>query len=425
MAPGEPILLLCHGFPPVRGIGGRRWAKFAKELARRGHPVHVLRRTWHPGNELSLWAEDGRQPGIIHHPIPSLYPQVLTRRPLSTVGEKLRYHLWLKLLPLLVKGNYYDASALSHRQILSMAGRLIREHGIRNVVATGAPFRLMAYAAALKKDFPEIHVVSDFRDEWTWGGHYGLANLSAVRMQHEQQLEEQVVKASNRLISPHPRIINHLQEKYGGTASRFRVIPNVVDPDDMDIPARPISDGTFRMIYAGSLYGDTDAEQYFDQLLLAFEALRDHTPARFATTSLDLYITGHGTSAYEAAVAKRQLQHRIRFHAPLAAEQMMAITARADLLVAYMPADKRDVFATKFNEAFYQRVPILHVGPVGSVSKTIEERRMGASIRVDELVRELPRIITGERMIEVDVNADHSAYLLANVTDRLINEVLI
>ena len=37
---------------------------------------------------------------------------------------------------------------------------------------------------------------------------------------------------------------------------------------------------------------------------------------------------------------------------------------------------------------------------------------------------ELPKIIRGERVIEVDKHADHSAYLLPNVTDRLIAEVL-
>ena len=51
-------------------------------------------------------------------------------------------------------------------------------------------------------------------------------------------------------------------------------------------------------------------------------------------------------------------------------------------------------------------------------------RRMGASIRVEEVKAELPKIIRGERVIEVDKHTDHSAYLLPNVTDRLIAEVL-
>ena len=51
-------------------------------------------------------------------------------------------------------------------------------------------------------------------------------------------------------------------------------------------------------------------------------------------------------------------------------------------------------------------------------------RCMGSSIRVEEVEAELPKIIRRERVIEVDKHTDHSAYLLPNVTDRLIAEVL-
>ena len=83
-----PILLICHGFPPVRGIGGRRWAKFAKELARRGYTVHVIRSAGSKGRMDSLWSEDTRHEGIVHHPLPHAYPAVMTKRPLfdSTFG---------------------------------------------------------------------------------------------------------------------------------------------------------------------------------------------------------------------------------------------------------------------------------------------------------------------------------------------------
>jgi hypothetical protein len=83
MAPGEPILIICHGFPPVPGIGGRRWAKFAKELARRGHPVHVIRSTGPEHGPISLWAPDVQHPNIIAHPLPQRYPTVLMKQPLD------------------------------------------------------------------------------------------------------------------------------------------------------------------------------------------------------------------------------------------------------------------------------------------------------------------------------------------------------
>lgn len=358
MKPGEPLLLVCNRFPPNAGIGGRRWAKFAKELARRGHPVHVIRSAGTPGTLNSLWTADVQHPNIIHHTMPPRFPAVMTQWPLTSFRDKLRYWFWQRVHPLLTKGNYYDLGFRSRKDLLRSATRLIREQGIRQVIVTGAPFT------------------------------------------------------------------GHLQRTYGGPSSRYVVLPHAVDPDEMGVVPRVRQDAGFRMIYAGSLYGAEEADRYFEMLLQAFEALRESRPAAFATCRLDLYITGQGTGALAAKVAERGLADQVRFHPPLAPQAVFQQLSEADLVVNFIPSMNKHIMGTKFNEVFFLGCPVLHVGEPGLVSRTIEERRMGASIRVEELVVELPRIISGERKVEIDREADHSAYLLAHVTDRLINEVL-
>lgn len=107
MLPREPVLIICYAFPPNYGIGGRRWAKFAKELARRGHPVHVIRRAFNNGNR-SLWTEDGETQGIHHHPLPARTPAVFHRWPLTSVADKVLYRFWKGVMPWLVEGNWLD-----------------------------------------------------------------------------------------------------------------------------------------------------------------------------------------------------------------------------------------------------------------------------------------------------------------------------
>ena len=70
MRPDEPVLLVSYTFPPYKGIGGRRWAKFAKALARRGHPVHVIHSAGADSLKGSLWSADVEHPNIITHPLP-------------------------------------------------------------------------------------------------------------------------------------------------------------------------------------------------------------------------------------------------------------------------------------------------------------------------------------------------------------------
>lgn len=425
MTPHEPILLICHGFPPVRGIGGRRWAKFAKELARRGHTIHVIRNSARADLLNSLWSEDVVHPRIIQHPLPRMYPAVMTKRPLTSFFEKVMYRFWSKALPHLVPGNIYDPCALWKHQLLAASGRLIREHGIRNVIVTGAPFSLLAFAAELKKPFPEINLVADFRDVWTWGTDYGIGTMAPHRLLHEKNMEARVVRASDKLISPHASIVAHLRKAYGIAENRLAVIPHAIDPEDLDLTATPEKDGVFKMIYAGSLYGAQEAEHYFKVLLQAFEALRRDKPMVYANCRLDLYITGHGTAAYEERAKAQGAADVIHFHAPLPPKEIFKRVAQADLVLSFIPSMNKDILGTKFNEIFHLRRPVLHVGEPGLVSRTIVERKLGDSLRVDELVTELPRIISGERPIAIDKQADHSELLLANITDRLIEEVLI
>ena len=59
------------------------------------------------------------------------------------------------------------------------------------------------------------------------------------------------------------------------------------------------------------------------------------------------------------------------------------------------------------------------------MGRTITERGLGASIRVDEVADELPRIIRGERRIAVAPGVDMSAHLLATITDTLLLKVLV
>jgi len=425
MSPGEPILIICHSFPPVFGIGGRRWAKFAKELARRGHPVHVIRSTGPKDGKPSLWIADVQYPNIIAHPLPQRYPTVLMKQPLTSIREKVIYRVWLQLLPLLTKGNWYDRTIFWRKQLLYKAEELIAEHGIRNVIVTGAPFSLLSHAAELKQRIPGIHLVADFRDPWTWGPYYGQSSMSEKRMADEREKESLVAKAFDKLISPHANIVEHLRMTYGGAADRFVTLPHAIDLDELRRRTSQEPDGVFRMLYAGSLYGAEEAEVYFEQVLRAFEALRVNNPRAFAKSKLDLFITGHGTKAYEEKVNARSLAEQVRFNITLPPKEIFQRIADADLVLTFIPNVNKNLLGTKFNEIFYLRRPVLHIGEPGLVSRTIVERKLGASMRVDELVRELPRIISGERKIEIDLEADHSAVLLGPITDRLINEVLI
>lgn len=426
MAATGSILLLCHSFPPVYGIGGRRWAKFAKELARRGNVLNVLRSNGQADGRASLWNEDVQHPGIRPVSLYDRYPGVMRKWPLTHLGEKLAYRYWLAVLPLLTKGNYYDYGFMLRAKVLAEGRRSISENGITHVIATGAPFSFLRYAAQLKREFPHLRLIVDFRDEWASSEHYGMQSLSKQRRAQESLWEHEVVTAADRVISPSRSILEQLQASYPGAAERFVHIPHAVDPQDFaGVRQERVEDGIFRMIYAGSLYGGKEVDTYFEAVMDAFDVLRGQCAECLGKVRFDLYITGHDFNHFQERVARRGLARQIRFHAPLPSPEILQRIQAADLVVNYFPPDKKDVISTKFHEVFHLHRPILHVGMGGEVSRLLLERKLGDWLTVDQLQQELPRIIRGERKIEINPSASFDELLLPKVTDRLVNEVLL
>ena len=424
MRANEPILIITHTFPPYKGIGGRRWAKFAKALAKRGHPVHVIHSAGPEELKGSLWTADLANPGIQVHPLPQRYPTVLFKRPLNSTADKVMYRFWKTVMPMLTRGNWLDKTVLWHDQLLASASQLITEHRIRNVIITGAPFRLFHYGVELKRK-QGIHLVCDLRDPWTWHDGYGHGSLSAADQAYEAELELEMIQEADRITSPHPSVIDHLREHYPAQAAKCSVLGHAIDPDELGTPQPSRNDGDFRMIYAGSLYGAQEADAYFEELMKAFENLRDAQPDKWERVSLDLYITGHGMDRYRDQLNERSLQDHIHIHAPLPAAEVFALIAQADAVLIFIPSFNKDLLGTKFTEIFHLRRPVIHVGDEGAVSEAIVSRRLGISIPVHLLSAELPRIMSGERVIDIDPTVDHSDHMLDHIAGKLVRDLLV
>lgn len=419
MAEPAPVLIICSTFPPCRGIGGRRWAKYAKALAARGHAVHVVHAACTKDQEGSLWTADVQHERIHAHPLPPHYPAVLAKRPLTTVPEKLAYRFWRFLLPRLVNGNWLDRSVRWKEPMLAACDTVIRTHGIRHVIASGAPFHLLAHALELRTRFPDLRLVADLRDPWTWGDTYGMKHLAPGRMAHERAMEQAVVAGYDRVIAPAQGILDHLAQAYGAHAHKLALLPHPVDPDDLvSGPALP-RDRHFRLIYAGSLYATALFRSYLDQVIAAFHHVRRIDPPAFDRARFDLYVLGEDVRPFNDTIEQAGLADKIRFHPPLPAKALYAELQRADVVLVFLPPEKKDILTTKFNELFLLRVPVLHVGLPGVVSRTITDGGHGSSIGPDAVATALPAVIRGERPVRVTSTAGTDELLLAPLCDRL------
>lgn len=417
--PKARILIACYTFPPAPGIGGRRWAKYAKGLADAGHTVHVVCAGAVHDRGISPWWEDVQHDRIHLHFLPRRYPKVAMQWDRTNLWNDFRYRVWMKVLPLLTRGNHLDLALFWRRSFLRTAEELIQAHGIRHLIATGAPFRLLVHTAELKRRHPHLHYLADLRDPWTWGHLYDFPRLSPERMAQEKAWEATVMERADAITAPSTDMIDHLRMAYPQHARKCHELPHAVDPDDAPRNSSARRSPPRKLIYAGSWRSNPDGIAYFREVVKVFKAA-DTTVPDHERLTFDIYARPHETVGAQQLVRSAGLQHMIRFHGLVSVRRAGQALAEADAALVFIAADNRNFLSTKFSELFHQRIPVIHVGAPGRLSAFILAHGLGTTLEVHEVPTELSAILTGKRLLTVDPGYDPEPVLLHRLTGRLM-----
>ena len=178
--PDKKIILLCWDFPPNDGIGGRRWAKLIKYLAKSDVECHVIKCAKNAKSKNSSWTKDVQSDKI---KIYNIEPYFLTKwlNGTSSGFKKIKFFIANKLMPLKFKGTIYDKAIGIENEIIKSAQDIINKNQIKYIIVTGAPFNLMFYIAKLLKNNPQLISLADYRDPWITAVNYGMKGLNESR----------------------------------------------------------------------------------------------------------------------------------------------------------------------------------------------------------------------------------------------------
>ena len=216
MSPARrPLLLIAYKFPPYAGVGGFRWAKLSKYLARLGHEVHVVTVPWPAYGPNTLMA-DAAEPGVTVHPIPSGSPHRFRHRPLRgrwTVGGTLCRAAGAR------RALFYDDEAQRWGRHLV---RLLRAADRRARASTsrwppGIRFRPTAGRRELKRRRPGLKLIQDFRDPWADNPFRSLPRRRAQRIRAWQR---DAVAAADAVVSVTPAPPRPVPARLPGQARR-------------------------------------------------------------------------------------------------------------------------------------------------------------------------------------------------------------
>ncbi len=167
------ILLIAYKMPPYPRVGGYRWSKLAKFLAREGHEIHIVTNNW----EKFHGAIDATD--LSHENIKTYKIRDHFLNKFRYIHSQNRYirGLQRRLNRYILKPFFFPDGEAQRwvRYIDKPCNEIIAKHSIDVVIATGAPFLSNLYASRLKAAHPEIKLIQDFRDAWAYDPHAGAS----------------------------------------------------------------------------------------------------------------------------------------------------------------------------------------------------------------------------------------------------------
>jgi hypothetical protein len=98
---------------------------------------------------------------------------------------------------------------------LRKARRIIREHGIEFLLVTAPPFSAFLVGNALKREFPELKMITDFRDSWLefYAGMFDFQRSEYTR-RRSREIELETVQCSDFVITVTHSILKELRTRY-------------------------------------------------------------------------------------------------------------------------------------------------------------------------------------------------------------------
>ncbi len=380
------VLLITFSFPPAGGVGVLRALSLAKYLPESGIRLDVLTARNAPsvGKDLSLleqvpanvtvhrtWTLDlpfalrkalkGLVGGSGRPSAPAVAPP--TRRSLK---QRLRTLVGNLLLP--------DPQIGWLPFALPAARRTIRRRSIDAVVITVPPFSTALLVGRLRKRFPALLIVLDFRDEWlsTTLDLVSFNNNQRARTV-AQRAEAEAVRAATTVVAVTEAARRELLGRYPDQdPAKFVCIPNGFDTALLlTEPTRPTSRADrIVLTYIGSVYGSTDPTRFVDAVLTLPAELRRRLHIR--------YIGHIETPALRASLLRLGDTLELQGFVPQA-EALQAIDSTDYLLL--ITHDRINV-AAKFYDYLGGGKPIVAaVHPEGDVRRLLEET--GAGIWAD------------------------------------------
>ena len=378
----KKVLIISYYWPPSGGAGVQRWLKLSAYLAELGVEVHVLTVD---EKKASYMQWDETLIGDIHpkvtvyktdsfEPI-NYYAKLVGKKNVPTAGfSNVDNANWKQKLVNSVRSNFFipDPRVGWNKYATKKAKSLIKEHAISTVVTTSPPHSTQLIGLKLKRKFPHIKWIVDFRDPWTDIYYYELLGHTAVSKNLDAKYERKVIEKSDQIITVGQKFKDSFQSKTTQDISaKTAVIPNGYDPKDFTVESD--RNKRFTISYTGTM-----SDYYQPQVF--FEALADLIQ-KYPSEPIDFVFIGSVSANIQDFVVKK-IGNQATFLSPVTHKKIVTYMQQSHVLLLVTQGTEGTIPGKTFEYLAAKRT-IICIGK-GDAAQAISNCNAGASFERNE-----------------------------------------
>mgnify|MGYP002619744063 CR=1 FL=1 len=381
----KKLLLLTYYFPPGNFAGSYRMQAWAEHLHLYGYYPIVVTRHWEDNatdftaisQQTHISREDKEAYTVYRLPFKGSIRDRLVKRD-GAAGKLIGKFFSL----FQVLGQNYFLHSVPYRSLYDFSRKLLKEQpDIQTVVTSGRPFLLFRFGYLLKKEFPKIAWLADYRDPWNSCPLIEQSLKQKWFRLLEKPLEKKWVAKADAIVTV----------SEGVASSLGRVLPgrevHVVTNGFEDFFKSPVHTHANRLTiaYIGSLYDS----QHIEIFLEGFKGFIAHSKQ---PPEIVLEFLGLGNNARQNSRVKRTMAGFERFYMIipwLLKKDLMLKAASAHLLLLCGMPERKGTYTAKFFDYLsLQKNIVLCPSDKDVLEKTIQETCAGRVLHTPEEVCE-------------------------------------
>jgi len=255
----KKVLIITYYWIPSGGAGVQRWVKFAKYLRQYGWEpiIYTPKNPEYPSIDHSFEKDIPTDITVLKTPIWEPYNvyRNLTGKKNQAINagfiSENKKQGWKDKLSIWIRGNFLipDPRRFWIKPSIRFLSDYLNENPVDAIITTGPPHSMHLIGMGLKKSFPLLPWVADFRDPWTNIDFYKDLNLTWLADKIHHKLEREVIQNADTVLV----VSRGMEEEFAPMKpKKLQVITNGYDESDVQVGTLAL-DGRFSISHIGTL----------------------------------------------------------------------------------------------------------------------------------------------------------------------------